>query len=204
MAKKLTLIRHAALPSEHHGCYIGRRDIPLSRQGIHQAERLAQHFSSCRAHPIDSVWCSPALRARQTAQPLTQQLSCPIIFDERLHEVDFGRWEGLNFEQICRSDPQLVDQWADFSDDFSFPAGESLRQFNQRITGMTQALRVNDCRHLAVVSHGGTIRSLICHLLGWPIQDHLKFSIERGGYATLELDDSHALLTGLYNHAIAL
>ena len=57
-------------------------------------------------------------------------------------------------------------------------------------------------RHAAIVSHGGVLQSLLCALLKYPLQDYLKFSLERGGYATLQLEDDHAVLTGLHNYDV--
>ncbi|MFA5700515.1 MAG: histidine phosphatase family protein [Desulfuromonas sp.] len=211
MPKQITLIRHAAIGAQWRGRYIGRRDVPLSDAGVAQAQQLAQRLTAPDTQPIQRLWCSPAQRARQTAHPLVQRLECPpsaqaavpasipVTFDPRLHEIDFGQWEGLTFAQILCQDPHLVEQWAAFAATFCFPAGEALSQFHQRVNGVAAAIHAETCSHLAIVSHGGVLRSLLCALLRWPLQDHLKFNLERGGYATLQLETDHAVLTGLYN-----
>jgi len=200
MTKQITLIRHAAIADELAGHYIGRTDVPLSPKGMQQANNLARHLNRPGVAAIDALWCSPAQRARQTAHPLSECLDCPVSIDENLHEIDFGAWEGLTFAQILSKEPHKVDQWADFAPDFSFPAGESLTRFHQRIEGVAAAIHATACRHLAIVSHGGILRGLMCALLHWPLRDHLKFTLTRGGYATLNTDGNHAVLTGLYNH----
>lgn len=200
MNKHLTLIRHAAIATELDGHYIGRTDVPLSVAGIRQAEGLMQRMTQHPAPPIDRLWCSPARRARQTARPLSEHLGCVPRIDPHLHEIDFGTWEGLTFAQILKNEPRKVDQWAEFTPDFSFPGGESLAQFEKRIDSVAAAIHAENCRHLTIVSHGGVLRGLICALLHWPLRDHLKFTLGRGGYATLETHGSHAVLTGLYNH----
>nr|WP_320113787.1 histidine phosphatase family protein [uncultured Desulfuromonas sp.] len=200
MIKKITLIRHAAIAAELDGHYIGSSDVGLSSKGMQQAERLVHHLNQCGASDIETLWCSPAQRARQTAEPLIRQSVCPVTFDARLLEIDFGDWEGLDFAQILRNDPQRVNQWAAFAEDFSFPGGESLKQFRQRLDDVVDTIQAEQTNHLAIVSHGGVLRGLICRLLRWPLQDHLKFVIDRGSYATLQLDGLHAVLTGLNNH----
>nr|WP_320050014.1 histidine phosphatase family protein [uncultured Desulfuromonas sp.] len=200
MTKKITLIRHAAIAEELAGYYIGSSDVSLSAKGAQQAERLGQHLNHRARPPIETLWCSPAQRARQTAEPLIRQSVYPVTYDARLLEIDFGDWEGLNFAQILRNDPQRVNQWAAFAEDFCFPGGESLKQFRQRLDDVVEAIQAQQTNHLAIVSHGGVLRGLICRLLRWPLQDHLKFVIERGSYATLQLDGLHAVLTGLNNH----
>lgn len=198
MPKKLTLIRHAAIDNTFDHCYIGRRDVPLSPAGHHQAARLAQHLQE-RNIVFDALWCSPALRARQTTTALLQTQPRHYLVRDELQEVHFGRWEGLTFAQICAQDPQQVNAWATQQESFCFPDGEAQRDFIQRVATMATAICSTAEDHLAIVSHGGVIRSLICRLVGWPTDATMKFTIERGGYATLDLYDQQAVLTGLYN-----
>jgi broad specificity phosphatase PhoE len=200
MNKHLTLIRHAAIAAALDGHYIGRTDVPLSTAGMRQAEELMLQVAQHTAPSIDRLWCSPARRARQTAHPLSEHLGCAVSINPHLHEIDFGVWEGLTFTQILEKDPRKVDEWAEFAPEFSFPGGESLAQFNERIESVAAAIHAENCNHLAIISHGGVLRGLICALLHWPLRDHLKFTLRRGGYATLETHGSHAVLTGLYNH----
>jgi alpha-ribazole phosphatase len=196
MVKKLTLIRHAALDSSLDGCYVGRLDAPLSESGKQQAVDLAGRLQSTE---IDALWCSPAHRARETAKLLNVGLKLDSLILDELHEVNFGRWEGLTFEQIKVADPELVNDWADLKEGFSFPEGESHSAFQRRIESVAQ--NIEDChyKHLALVTHGGVISRLLCKLIGWPAKDYLKIKIQRGGFVTLNLYDQGAVLTGLYN-----
>lgn len=194
--KKLTLIRHAALDNSLDGCYVGRLDVPLSESGKQQAEHLADRL---RPAGIDELWCSPARRSRETAEPLNVELKLDSLILDELHEVNFGRWEGLTFEQIKAADPELVNDWAALKEDFCFPQGESHGDFQQRIDTVAQRIEACDHSHLALVTHGGVIRRLLCKLIGWSQKDYLKVNIQRGGFATLNLYDQGAVLTGLYN-----
>lgn len=194
--RQLTLIRHGALDASLDGCYIGRLDVPLSGYGQQQAQRLAQRLSG---QAIDELWCSPALRAQQTAAPIAERLQRSCAIKRELNEVHFGRWEGLTFDQICADDPQRVAQWAQLPDEFCFPDGEAHSDFMQRVEQVRQQILTSAQPHLALVSHGGVIRALLCQLLGWPQRDSLKISLQRGGLAVVELHDQHAVLTGLYN-----
>jgi len=196
MHKSLTLIRHCTLDRALDGCYVGRMDVPLCEKGKLQAVQLAQLLGT---KEIDALWCSPALRARQTSTPIAEQLKLACHIVNELSEVDFGRWEGMTFEQIKAADPLLVNEWAEMPGNFRFPEGESQVEFQLRIDKV--AKQITSCEHhnLAVVSHGGVIRALLCRLLGWPSEDYLKVEIQRGGIATLDLYSKGAVLTGLYD-----
>lgn len=199
MAKKLTLIRHGALSPELDGCYVGQQDVPMSTNGHNQALKLANRLTHHAHHSIDALWCSPALRAKQTANPIAKTLALTCTIKEELNEVDFGRWEGLSFAQICADDPQLVDQWAALNDEFSFPEGESQYHFQQRVSTIYTQIHASAHAHVALITHGGVIRALLCQLLELPRSDYLKFEINRGSFVTFDLHQQHAVLTGLYN-----
>ncbi len=198
MEKQLTLIRHGALDASLDDCYVGRLNIPLSATGNHQANQLANCF---KKRKVDAIWCSPALRAKQTAAPIAEQMDLTFSNMNELDEVNFGRWEGMTFEQISSVDSQLVTKWSELTEDFCFPEGESQIDFQQRVARVIDA--VSNCEHhnIALVTHGGVIRALICQLLGYPYRDYLKFEIKRGGFATFDLYSQGAVLTGLYSES---
>ena len=72
-------------------------DPPLSREGIVQAQELAARL---RREPIGRIFCSPYLRAVQTAAPLAAVLGLPLYL-----EAGWGEW--LNPDWM-RSRPRLI------------------------------------------------------------------------------------------------
>ena len=70
----------------------GRTDIPLNEQGRAQALRAREES---RDIPLDICFCSPLQRARETAEIVLSGRDIPIITDERLCEMSFGEYEGM-------------------------------------------------------------------------------------------------------------
>ena len=64
---KIHLIRHGLTQGNLEGKYIGSTDLPLCPQGMAQLEGLLQEGEY---PPVDRVYTSPLLRARQTAELL--------------------------------------------------------------------------------------------------------------------------------------
>ena len=67
----------------------GRTDIPLNDEGRRMAEDARRayrdvHFNVC--------FCSPLIRARETAEILLRGRDVPILTDERLAEMSFGSY----------------------------------------------------------------------------------------------------------------
>lgn len=168
-------------------------DVPISGEGVEQAQLLAATVK--RYDPV-RVFCSPLLRARQTADLVARQLGkeCEVLAD--LREIAFGRWEGLTFEEICQQDQALVDLWGKELLQFQFPAGEANLAFWHRVQGCLSYLMAQAESPLLVVSHGGVIRAMICQLLGLGFENYLLFEVQPAKIAVFELFGNQGVLTG--------
>ena len=70
----------------------GRTDIPLNEEGRLMAEKACEEYKDLH---IDVCYCSPLIRAVETAQIVLKNRKIPIIKDERLMEMSFGDYEGI-------------------------------------------------------------------------------------------------------------
>ena len=190
MNKRLILLRHGNTGSP--GKYIGSKDVPLSPDGFSQIKKLQSVFQN---QHFDSIHSSPMLRCRQSAGILFAGQS--VLFDDDLKEINFGRWEGLQFNEIAENDPELVKDWADWNTDFCFPEGEQIGHFIKRIHSAGTRIRETHEDNILLVTHGGVIRTLICFFLNLSPQDYLMFNVQKGKYTTLEIFDDGAVLSGL-------
>ena len=190
MKKKLTLLRHGKTGLGDR--YIGSKDIPLSPAGVAGIANLKPVFAD---QEIDGIVASPMLRCRQSGELLFPDRS--LTCDENLREIDFGRWEGLNFSEIVKKDPDLVDTWATGATDFCFPQGERVSDFMSRVHVAGEWLAKSTAKNILVIAHGGVIRVLICYFLQLESSNYLLFQVKKGRYATLDLFKEGAVLTGL-------
>ena len=70
----------------------GRTDIPLNEEGINMARMAAEKYKDVH---FDICYCSPLTRARETAEIVLNKRNIPIVFDDRLKEMSFGIYEGV-------------------------------------------------------------------------------------------------------------
>ena len=148
---------------------------------------------------IDVWFCSPMLRARQTMDALQEQGCCPdgCTVEPGLREIDFGSWEGRTYAEIAAAEPERVQAWSDF-DTFSFPGGESTRDFVARCDAVLQRFLQQDWnRQVAAVCHGGVIRMLICLALGLPPSKYLFFQVDAPSLTVLDIYSNGGVLCGL-------
>jgi alpha-ribazole phosphatase len=191
MAKRLTLIRHGDLGDHCRGRYIGRMDTPLSVKGRRQAAALAGPLAR-----LDGVnfLASPLRRTRETAE-IALGTERAFEIEENLREIDFGRWEGMSFAEIAAADPAAVDRWAALDGDFTFPEGEGIRGFRERIRAAAERIIAVPAGMVVLFTHGGVIRFLICRFLGLPDRAHLLFEVQPASISEIRIDGGKGVLT---------
>ena len=190
MPKKLYLLRHGRVDSR--GRYFGSTDLPLLPEG---RDDLAAAGVILQRQNIEAILCSPLLRCRQSLELLDLGMAASI--HAVLREIDFGAWEGLTFAEIVQRDAALVEQWAAWSEDFTFPGGESIGAFLARINEIRQMIADEPAEKLLVISHGGVIRQLICSFLGLGPDRHLAFEIQPGLCSIIDIHPQGGVLVGL-------
>lgn len=189
------MIRHAAIDRDMGLLLVGATDVSASQKGLDDLQRLAPVLAGFNP---ESWLCSPLLRARQSMARLGEfcQTAQTAVVDERLREIDFGRWEMKSFAEIAAVDRELIPGWTEYTD-FAFPDGEPVALFCARLASVLADLQVAVHREIAVVSHGGVIRTLICLALGLPPKHYLLFDVKPGSLAVLDLHPEGAVLAGL-------
>ncbi len=192
MARRLLLLRHARIEARYVGRMIGATDVPLDPAGEVPTRSLTERLT--RWAP-QACYCSPLQRCRQTAAAVVPDLLAQV--DADLREVDFGEWETRTFAEAAGEDPTLVDRWAEFSPDFAFPGGESVGDFLGRVRSAADRLTHAEAQTVLAVTHGGVVRTMICHLLGLEPRHYLAFDVRYSALAVIDLQDGKGVLAAL-------
>ncbi len=190
MNKELYLLRHGATPL--NGLYVGSTDVSLAEEGREQVLQIGKTLVSMH---IDQVFCSPMKRCRETMELLYLDASLEII--DNLREIDFGRWEGHSFEEITTTDQKLIESWRISGENFCFPDGECVKDFNKRVELFSRRVAASTDERILIIAHGGTIRHLLCTFLGLSPEKKMIFDIQPGCFSTVALYGDLGVLTGL-------
>jgi len=180
----LILTRHGLTPRSDPEQHLGQTiDEPLSDGGMLQATALANRLAPVG---FDRIITSPLLRARQTADVIRKSTRAnqppPIEVDRRVTEMDYGRWEGLTYDEIEAQDGDRRRLWEKDPAGLSCPDGESgndvaarARSFLADLLERAAVGRAEDVRpaHVVlVVGHSTFNRVLIAVALDVPISDY--------------------------------
>ena len=118
------IMRHGKTDRNKANVLQGRSDDPLNEEGIEQAKEAAAKLRSIH---FDHVFCSPLIRAVETAELVAPDVK-PVI-DERLIEMDYGPWEGAD---LVHPAPELLAFFSDFVSRPAPPGMESLASVTER------------------------------------------------------------------------
>ncbi len=196
MAAKIVLIRHGDTGQQFRERFIGSTDVSLSPDGRRQSSLLREPL---RKAAVIRYIMSPALRTRETAREALAGKAIVPELDPDLREINFGAWEGKTFYEIQAADPEAVNRWAAYEPDFSFPAGESIAAFMKRVGTAGVRIAVDPADTVAVFTHAGVIRALICHYLALESKNSLYFDVKPASLTTILVDNGNGrgVLAGL-------
>jgi len=179
-AHTVTLVRHGQTASSARLAYSGRSDIALTDLGREQARETARLLAGAG---IDAVVCSPLVRARVTAQAIADATGAPLRVDDRLTEVDYGPFEGLDRAGARERIGAPFDAWR--ADPFGSPVPgmEPLADALQR-AGAATADALAAHAHPVIVGHQGILR-IVLVALG---------QMARGDYFATRLQEAQPLV----------
>jgi broad specificity phosphatase PhoE len=186
---RLTLIRHG--PTEWNAArrFQGRSDVPLSTLGGAHARAIA---AVLQREGYEKVYASDLCRALETARIIAEASGAQLVTDPRLREFDFGRWEGLTWEEIVAAYPALGGRTAAAAKHYAPDEGESFADVRQRVQAFLDELLLDPTvAPVAVVTHAGPLHAFFAAL---GLEDS---SFSTGGISRVAIAGGHAQLITL-------
>ncbi len=184
----LFLIRHG------QNDWVGKRlagrtaGVHLNQTGQQQAQSIADILSKL---PFKAIYSSPLERAMETAQPLADKLSLPVLIKDGLLEINFGDWQGKTIKQLQRM--KLWKTVQNQPQEMHFPGGESFEQAQKRLVDCVENLRNQHTKEdlIACFSHSDSIRLLVTHYLAMPLAAFQRVAIDTTSISVVVFHEEH-------------
>lgn len=177
-SQKFLIVRHAESTANVKGLLAGRIDpTRLTAKGRRAAQEL-QH--TIEAFEADGIYVSPMLRCRETIEFAGVS---NFGIDERLIEMDYGRWNGEPLRSLSKRR-----EWKSIQKDpenFAFPRGESFLDAWNRISDFLIEIESGPLKNILVVTHGDISRMLITQLLDKELNSFQRILIEPASHSLL-------------------
>ena len=116
------ILRHGQTAKNKAKSLQGRSNDPINDDGIKQARKVAEWFRQ-QGIVFDVIYSSPLKRAIDTGKIVAAD--APVILDERLIEMDYGPYEGMD---LMNPAPEIVTFFSDFVNN---PAPEGMEPLSE-------------------------------------------------------------------------
>lgn len=160
-------------------CY-GFSNIDVSHEFSDEADWLKRQLGNFTP---DIVVTSPLQRCVKLS---VQAFDAPIEVQDKLKEVNYGDWEGKTWDEIDIEGDNL---WMYNNVQNRPPNGESFAELQSRVKAAFNEIAQKKEESIAVVCHGGVIRSILSHLLSTPLDKTRSFDIHYVGFVKFELTE---------------
>ena len=173
----LYVARHGQTTWNVENRVCGLTDVPLTEEGIAQAEQMAQ---AAKPLGLSAIFCSPLSRARHTASFAGALCALPVIIEPRLIEQNYGIYEGKS-----GYDPGFLDNKRLFAT--RYPGGESHMDVAARVYPLLNELRERCLtENVLLVCHGGVCR--VIHTYFHPLTNEEYFRYQAPNATLLRYD----------------
>ncbi len=174
------ITRHGETDWNTFGKLQGRSDTVLNHKGIMQAKLTRKGFEENEIF-FDRVYSSPLKRALKTASLMSGKSENTIIKEPRIIEFNFGIAEGKTPKER-NLEPRLRDFHYFFDNPPLYKPADDAESFESVLFRTSDFLeneikpleKNSKFKNILIVTHGGTMQSLLMHIDGRKLQDYWK------------------------------
>lgn len=148
--KPFYFIRHGETEWNRRGIIMGSMEIPLNEVGIKQAHEASFVLEN---ESFDVIVSSPRIRAKKTAEIISNKANKPLMFEEGLAEINWGEAEGTPHDPTKSI----------FNVEDTPQGAETFLAFQRRVVEAMSGVLLMEKLPL-IVSHGGVFKALTHHL----------------------------------------
>lgn len=201
---RIILVRHGRTAWHAEGRYAGTADVPLDDVGLEQARRVKEYLAGTE---IDCIYSSPLSRCLALAREVAEGRGLEVEVDDRIKEIDLGRWDGETYAEIYEKDREILKMWTGDPTSVTVPGGESLTDVQERaMEWFTEAANLRPDGTVMASSHGGPIRAIVAAVIGLPLGRIFRLTVDlasvsilnyKGEFSNVELLNETGHLDGI-------
>lgn len=178
----IDLLRHGE--TQGGSGFFGSTDIPLTAYGRTQMW-AAIESSDCKWNHIIT---SPSRRCAEFSRLLQQRHAIPVKQDKRIREFHFGDWDGCLPADIAQTDTELLTLFWRNPAKYPPPNAENLFDFEKRVVSAWHDITAQYAgQNILLVTHGGVIRIILCHILQHPVEHLLEIEVRHATMRRIQI-----------------
>lgn len=156
----IIFLRHGQAKNNIERILTGRTPgIPLTEEGINQAEKAAKFLEHMN---ISAIYSSPIERARHTAEIVGKHNSLDVTIDDRLIELDMGKFTGVPYDEIFTNHGNVFMKFYNGELEIAHNGVETFSEVKKRVLGIVDHVIENHPdENVVLVTHMDPIKAML-------------------------------------------
>jgi probable phosphoglycerate mutase len=156
----IIFLRHGQAKNNTERILAGRTPgVPLTEKGIDQAEKAAKFLEDMN---ISAIYSSPIQRAKNTAEIVGKHNSIDVTIDERLIELDMGKFTGMPYDEIFSSHGNVFMKFYKGELEIAHNGVETFADVKKRVLGIVDHVIENHPdENVVLVTHMDPIKAML-------------------------------------------
>lgn len=190
----LHLFRHGETNFNAERRVQGQFDSILTENGIAQAEAVRPRVEGLG---IQSAYASSNVRARHTAEIMTQNLELDLRLRDDLKEIAMGVMEQKLYADLAESHPGALQAFREQPDTYKVEGGESFKEVQDRgVAAIEDIISAEKSGTVLVVAHGAILKTIFAHYSGVSLKKlWTEPSLHNCSHSIMEVDGAARRLT---------
>lgn len=157
---QIIFLRHGQAKNNVERILAGRtKGIPLTEIGIKQAEHTAELLEHMN---ISAIYSSPIQRAKHTAEIVGEHNSLDVTIDERLIELDMGKFTGVPYDEIFTSHGNVFMKFYNDELEIAHNGVETFTEVKKRVLGVVDhVIEKHPDENVVLVTHMDPIKAML-------------------------------------------
>ena len=160
----IIFLRHAQAENNAKRILAGRTEgVHLTKTGIEQAEQMAKYLKPL---DISAIYSSPIERASHTAEIAAKNCSLEVVLDERLTEIDMGKFTRMNYDDMFAKYGNIFLKFYENDPVISEHKVETFPDVQKRVLDMVDhVLKKHNNENVILVTHMDPIKSMLANVM---------------------------------------
>ena len=160
----IIFLRHAQAENNTKRILAGRTEgVPLTKTGIEQAESISEYLKPL---DISAIYSSPIERAKHTAEIVAKNHSLEVVLDERLTEIDMGKFTRMNYDDMFAKYGNIFLKFYENDPVIAEHEVETFPNVQKRILDMVDhVIKKHNNENVILVTHMDPIKSMLANVM---------------------------------------
>ena len=157
---QIIFLRHGQAKNNTERILAGRTEgVQLTDTGIEQAKHTAELLKHMN---ISAIYSSPIQRAKHTAEIVGEHNSLDITIDDRLIELDMGKFTGMPYDEIFNSHGNVFMKFYNDELEIAHNGVETFAQVKKRVLGIVDhIIEKHPDENIVLVTHMDPIKAML-------------------------------------------